>query len=310
MANYALYKYIFNKCTDKNIYSSLTQQRAIEQAQMELEKAVKGELFFVKKHKNKDQEYDRLGYKLLRSQGGISAMMICNVKRRKYQEGKEDLTLEHHPGCYVVIDNRPGIAQIAIERTSAFDHDTDMVSDLLSSALNSIFNEMGLNIDIQPRMSSNDFWETVDEIMYQGKDSVKSIAFRFVTEQTIGPVDASEEELMRMSFLTSMIAAFDAGETSFNMKARKDQSLRLDRTRRDVAMVVDLCCRNGYEIAVHFKNLGLYRSGQQVRIMREMDEEILLAFINKECDLFSRNGKLELWLNDALQSSQKEISLT
>lgn len=310
MADYALYKYIFNKSDDNNIFTSLTQQKAIEQAQQELEKAVKGELFFVKKQKNKEGEYERLNYKLLRSHGGISVLMICNVKRRKYQEGKEDHTLEHHPGCYVVIDNRPGIAQIAIERSSAFDRNADSVSDLLSRSLNRVFNDMGLSIDIQPRVSSNDFWETVDTIMYKRKDAVQSIAFHFATEQTIGPVDASEEELMRMSFLTSMIAAFDAGESSFNMRARKDKSLRLDRTHRDVAMVIDLCCRNGYEIAVNFKNSGLYRSGEQVRITREMDEGILLAFIHRDLDLFSRNGLLGEWLDDALQSSRNEISLT
>ena len=51
----------------------------------------------------------------------VTLMVVCNEKCHKYREKLEDLELVHHPGCHVIIDNRPGVAQLAIERSDSFE---------------------------------------------------------------------------------------------------------------------------------------------------------------------------------------------
>ena len=298
MADYIIYKYLFNRSDDKSLFSKLTKEDAVNQAQEELEKAVKGELFFVKAHRNRDNDYDRLSYKLLGQKGGISVLLINNVKRRNYQEGKEELTLEYHPGCYVVIDNRPGIAQIAIEKARAFDYDTDLIMRLLKRALDRALGDIGLSIDIQPKYRPVDFWDTVEEISKKRKDRVKQIVFRFSTENTIGPLEASEAEMMKMSFLTSLLTAFDGAEGVFGIKSKENKSLTLDRTRQDAAFVIDMCSRNGYEIAVHFQKSGVFRTDKEVQLMRTLDDAFILSFTRGEMDMFNGCGHLGVWLDD------------
>lgn len=305
MGDYTIYKYLFNRSTEQNLFSQQTKAEALELAQEELDKAIKGELFFAKKHRSRE-EYERLEYQLLCSQNSISVLLINDSKHKKYQEGKEDMTLNYHPGCYVIIDNRPGIAQIAIEKTSSFDYDTDKVSKLLKTALDRTLSQVGMNIDIQPIYQSKDFWESVDEIKKKN-DRITKITFHFLNSNTIGPLNATQAELVRMEFIASMMAAFDAAESKFGFTADRDKSLILDRTQEDVAAVIDLCCRNGYEIAVHFKEAGIYRTGKEIRVTRQLRDSHITDFVQGQAHAFHPYGFLGEWL-DSIHETR--LSLT
>ena len=106
MAIYAIYKLIFEKAEQTSVTASDVGEITIDKAQSLLDDVLKEELPMSKTNKRKEQV--RLENYLERTENGISLLMICNEKNIQYSEKKEDRTLTSHPGCYVIIDNRPG----------------------------------------------------------------------------------------------------------------------------------------------------------------------------------------------------------
>ncbi len=128
MAVYQIYKVLFNRSRQGNLLSTMDGRSAYDKAQELLEEMLGGVLPLTKE--KRDKTLVPLENYVEKKRDGVTVMVVCNEKNHKYREKLEEHELVYHPGCRVIIDNRPGIAQLAIERSQSFDGKTDKVRDM------------------------------------------------------------------------------------------------------------------------------------------------------------------------------------
>lgn len=217
---------------------------------------------------------------ILKVRQGVALLHICNLTQvsiwDKYKERRE----VSKPFCRVIIDNRPGVAQMAIERTSAFDGNPDKVRNILQESLHALLAPAGLSIEIRAKMRVKNFWDTVEEQMRKKDERVKRVVFEFPDPDRSEPVDAPPSMIEHLRFLCSLSSAMGAARSSYKMEATRKGTLTLERTREDLAQMVSLCCNNGYQISVYFHRMGVFRYGERVRALFDIDEDTLTDFIN------------------------------
>ena len=208
----------------------------------------------------------------------VTLMVVCNEKCHKYREKLEDLELVHHPGCHVIIDNRPGVAQLAIERSDSFGNNPDRVRDLLQEALCKAFARFEITVELRAKMRERAFWEMVDDQREQFKDPIKKVVFDFPNPDKVKPVDASVGMLEKLALLSTLTSATNAAKGTLNLMSDKEKVIELKRTQEDIAHLVELCAHNGYDIAVHFKHYGVYRFGRSVKALDTIKREVIQEF--------------------------------
>lgn len=214
-------------------------------------------------------------------------------------EGRDERNLEYHPGCYAIFDCREGVAQLAIERIAAFENKPDKVSEILASTLSKALRPFGLDIEIRPKLREGNFWEAVEEQTLTLKDQVRRVSFFFPKRDNIGPVDAVDYMKRKVMVLQSMLSGVNAAKGEFKMEASQKGSLLLERTQRDMAEMVSLCCRNGYKMAVYFRHYGVYRFGEQVRAFDRLESEVIDQFIHGQSCFGDQSWDLLIWLDEA-----------
>ena len=129
MAVYQIYKVLFNRSRQGNLLSTMDGRSAYDKAQELLEEMLGGVLPLTKE--KRDKTLVPLENYVEKRRDGVTVMVVCNEKNHKYREKLEEHELVYHPGCRVILDNRPGIAQLAIERSQSFDGKTDKVRDII-----------------------------------------------------------------------------------------------------------------------------------------------------------------------------------
>lgn len=274
---FTIYKYELIKTNERKIFQET--EVGTERAQDylgSLFEAPQLNLFATSKKTGEPTAYPN---SILKIRQGVVLMRVCNVKHVTLVQAYKERREESNPFCHVIIDNRPGIGQIAIEHTKAFDNRTDKVSAILQESLHALLADVGLNIEIHAKMRTRDFWETVEEQVYRKGDRVRRVVFDFADPDQATPIDAPPSAIEALRFLHAVSADMGAARSQYKLDATREGTLRLDRTREDLAQMVTLCCNNGYQISVHFHHMGVYRYGKQSRAVYELDEEVLEGFV-------------------------------
>ena len=127
MAVFQLYKLLFNRSREGNMFATMDNETAYNKAQELLEDMLTGALPITKE--KRDKSVVKLENYIEKKRDGITIMVVCNEKNHRYKEKMAEQELVYHPGCRVIIDNRQGVAQIAIEKSQSFDGKTDTVRD-------------------------------------------------------------------------------------------------------------------------------------------------------------------------------------
>ena len=113
MPTFAIYKLLFSRARQRSLLAE-DGRTNLEHAQEYLEEVLTEKLPICKEQR--DKSLLPLDNYVEARREGVTLMVVCNEKCHKYREKMEDLELVHHPGCHVIFDNRPGVAQLAIER--------------------------------------------------------------------------------------------------------------------------------------------------------------------------------------------------
>ena len=276
MAIYAIYKLIFEKAEQTSITAVDAGEVTIDGAQALLDEVLKEELPMSKTNKRKEQV--RLENYKERTDRGISLLMICNEKNIQYSEKKEDRTITSHPGCYVIIDNRPGVAQVAIERDASFDGKPDMVRDILEEAINRKMEEYGLVVKINQKWKEGDFWTAVEEQCEVHKDRIRKVEFEFPNPDKVGPIVVNEGFKMKMDLLNSFARMANAAKSTLILSSDKEKVIQFHQEEKDLAAMVSLCSQNAYNISVRFEQYGMYRNGTDYKAFSELKDYILEEF--------------------------------
>lgn len=308
MQNYALYKLIFSKSNQKALFDEEKNRKEINDALKQLESILTSELLFIRKTRREEEDYDRLDHSIEALREHVVLMMLKNNKKKRYMEGREERDLKYHPGCYIIFDLRQGVAQVAIERISAFDNEPDRVSKILTHTLNNALRPFGLSLEIRPKMREGKFWEVIDEQRNVFQDEVKSIVFEIPKKNTMGPTDksyqASFNQEQNANFKGLMAYVRKEKRCKFAWYGDDDDPVKLDHLDEDVAVLVGFCCTNGYAMHVRFNNYGLYRFGDKIRAYEQLDDKIVTAFIHGQREMFDERYSLLTWLDNARKRGQ------
>ena len=149
MAVFQLYKLLFNRSREGNMFATMDNETAYNKAQELLEDMLTGALPITKE--KRDKSVVKLENYIEKKRDGITIMVVCNEKNHRYKEKMAEQELVYHPGCRVIIDNRRGVAQIAIEKSQSFDGKTDTVRDKVEEALNKLFDKHQLTVEIREK---------------------------------------------------------------------------------------------------------------------------------------------------------------
>ena len=307
MATYALYKFNLSTGSGHLFNDEVREKETLENAQVYF-----GELF----HKNmflykKKNEVEKIKYtcNVLSYHNDVIILRLFDEKTIKYWE-KEDSAQHNRPNnpyCHIIIDNRSGIGQLLIERTEAFNYKTDEVRDIFQDYLRKKLWDHKLTIDIIAKMRAGDFWDIVEEQQRKYNDRITKITFSFPNPATTTPIDAPIAMTNKLNALASMTKMFRATKGTLSVDAAGENSLRLERTKKDMAQMVVLCAQNGYDLSVKFKEFGLYRINHDIKVYHTILPSITQDFINQQEILdYTKRGQFAL-LN-TLDSIRKQIA--
>ena len=275
MPTFAIYKMMFAKASQRNLLAE-DGRTNLDKAQEYLDELLQVRLPIEKR--NRDQSVVPLDNYIEARHDGVYLMVVCNEKPIKYKEKMEDRELVHHPGAYVIIDNREGVAQVAIERSASFSNNTDKVCELLQEALTKAMACFELTVELRPKMREGEFWDVVEEQQQRYHDKVQKVSFDFSKLDEEGPIDAPKSVVEKMLLLNSITKATNAARGQLNLVSDKDRVIHLQRAQEDFAHLVSMCSNNAYNISVRFQRYGVYRFGGTVKALDSIKNEILQEF--------------------------------
>ena len=304
MAVFQLYKLLFNRSREGNMFATMDNETAYNKAQELLEDMLTGALPITKE--KRDKSVVKLENYIEKKRDGITIMVVCNEKNHRYKEKMTEQELVYHPGCRVIIDNRRGVAQIAIEKSQSFDGKTDTVRDKVEEALNKLFDKHQLTVEIRAKRRPGTFWEAVEE-QTRMDDRIESVTYEFPDTDEIGPVDVPPSAVEILSLFKQMNDMMNAPRGTYTWFSSKEKAVKLDRTREDLCALVGMCCQNGYNIKVQFKHLGYYRFGDKILAISNLNDETLNNFINGQTTIgkdVSASWELIQWLDHIKKATE------
>ena len=307
---YAIYKYDFHKAVLRTIqaeadgvdgakyikvaqtcFASLFDQNSIEN----LAKI------------NKKGEATRLPNDVMAKVGDIFIWRVNNSQIKEWwkRSGKdskgidkyEKEEIESNPYCNVLIDNRPGICLIAIEKSTAWSSNPDLLRDLLLANLNpKLADKFDLEMRIEARMNPTDIWEFVHDRLYEHEDYIRKVSFTFQNPKKINKTNAMEVKSSRLKAMLRTVEISDALKGFFTMEFDKNTNGKITQANKDMAEMVRLCGENGYDICITFKEYKTYRINDYVKAYYAMTHDVLQKFSFGSLT-FDGKTELETWFD-------------
>lgn len=273
MGTFSVYSYEIQE-GNRNLLSEETKERAIDMANVIIGNLLHDGLTIIGKKNRQDQPLISLK---LTEHEGVFTWILCNVKDIAKYEGHDKTMLESHPGGYVIMDNRPDVCQIAIERNNAFDS-TDKVVKYLKRAFNSCLFDYGLKIIIKQKCHAHKFKELIRERIAKG-DFVKKIVWDFPNPDKIKGLDATQQMKNRLEGLKILIQATNALKGKLTLSGSKTNPLSSDDEKiEDLAQIIALCAQNGYNLSYYFYNSPMVCFKSSVGASCEISSTLLLDF--------------------------------
>jgi len=300
MTVYAIYHYDFRKTRESALKFEDSKETTLDRAQEVFEGLLRGVNPLRLTNTKRDGTLSVLENEVLAKHDKATLLLVCNEKYKKYQDKKDDKEFEYYPGCYVIIDNREDVANIAIERVNAFENNPDKVCALLQDAINLKLNEYGLEIEIRPKIREASVWDIVEHQTNEFKDSIKKVVFNFPILEDVKGVDATKKMRKKLNAMATLGKAFNAAKASYQVEAHRNSTLRMDKTQEDMAQMVELCTTNAYDIHIYFRYYGVYRFGADERALCSLEDKIILDFKDNQT-MFDEDGnsifELSKWLD-------------
>ena len=310
MADYVIYKYLFQKVAPQELLFRDDNGELVKlSAQQHLDQLLIGPSVLGFNKVEKDGSLTPLSNRIESKHDEIIFLRLCSRKNvtiwKDYEKKKE----VNEPFCNIIIDNRPGIAQLAIEKCGAFGtNGPDKVVDIITAFVNKALEPFGYEIVITRKMRTIEVWDMVAERVKMD-DPVKSVKFDFHDPRKTEAIDATDKQMQQMTMLLSLAKSMGAVSSIYQMNASQNGSLILDRTQKDIAGMVSLCTNNGWDIEIRFKNFGVYRTNTKQGATFSMPAGALSTFVNGEIQITPEHpqGEFSLieWL-DHVRSITKE----
>ena len=267
---------------------------------------------------NKKGEATRLPNDIMAKVGDIFIWRVNNSQIKEWwkRSGKdsrgidkyEKQEIESNPYCNVLIDNRPGICLIAIEKSTAWGSNPDVLRDMLLDNFNRMLaDKFDLEMRIEARMNPKDIWEFVHERLYEHEDYIRKISFSFQNPKKINKTNAMEVKSARLKAMLKTVEISDALKGFFMMEFDKNTNGKISQENKDMAEMVRLCGENGYDICITFKEYKTYRINDYVRAFYPMTFDVLQRFSTGSLTINGKTG-LEGWFDIVEEQTKKYVN--
>lgn len=215
---------------------------------------------------------------------------------------------ESYPNCHIIIDNREGCRQIAIEIEPAAWRDTRKVRDILQYGLNEELRRFGLVISISAKTMPEDYWGLTQRKRKKENKALRKLTIGFDTSKMTTHAQAIIEKTMRLKSLMTMINYIGGGRGTLDLQSLPGTDELLRKKLTDIKNIVELCGENTYWLALTFSDGVTYRCGENVRAELPMTpSSIMESFARDEGyrDFFKAQHDILKWLNWVQEQTKK-----
>ena len=208
------------------------------------------------------------------------------------------------PYSFIVIDNRPGIGQMAIQMKTDAWSDPDTVAKLLQDNLNRILKDQstGLEIEIRYKYLPTEFFKYLKQRKKDDGVFVKHIYFEFTNPKFETPIDTAVDTTGHLRQLMNMLSELGGAKAKLQVDAPKKNEL-IKRKLKDIKQMVSLVATNGYRLKVDFNDKTSYTCNELILHDDDMKETILSDFRDGQKHNFFE-FELFHWLDEMLKKEK------
>ena len=275
MAVYAIYSYEILE-GNRSLFYKETGTKAIDMANEIVSNLLNDGLTIVGQKRKQDQPLKSLHFK---GRDGVFAWELCNERDKTLLEGHEKNTVYEHPGSYVIVDNRPDVCQIAIEKNSAFDSDTDKVAKYLKRTFKEHLHDYGLKIVIKRKYQAGKFRDLVKKRLNEGNDSVKKVVWEFPNPKRVKGIDATQQMKNQLEGLMLFTQAANALKGKLTLTGSKRYAMDVDDDKiEDWADMIALSAQNNYKLSYFFYNSPVINFKDVAYAFASIEDKVIRDF--------------------------------
>ena len=303
MAIYAFYSYEIQE-GNRSLFYKETGKKAIDMSNEIISNILKDGLTIIGKKRKEDQPLKNQHFI---GREGVFAWELCNVKDRTLLEGHEKIPLVEHPGSYVIVDNRPDVCQIAIEKNSAFGPDTDKVVKYLKRSFKAHLFEYGLKMVIKRKWQASNFKKIISERIIKYNDSVKRVVWEFPNPNRVKGIDATKQMKDRLNGLMLFTQASNALKGKLTLTGSKKNPIDVDDDKiEDWAQIIALSAQNNYKLSYYFYNSSVVNFKDVAYAFASIDNKAIRDFESGQ--LINKGEGTTFELIDKLDEIRKQIA--
>ena len=319
MAQYAIYKIKFRKSDEPSLdKQEVDADKSLEHAREHFGSLFAGNILKIFRVKN-DGTADMYPNYVWKGDNDVYLVRLSNRQLMSLYLLKDnpkggapscvESKVESNPYCFVVVDNREGRCQIAIEKSSAWRSNPDAVRDLLEGALcRHLSDNYKLWVSFQAKMQPTKIWEYCHHRVCDLHDPITRVSLEVDNPDKVKPYNAPEPMSANVRGMVNLVKNTNALKGLLTIYAAHNDPLEMDRKIEDMAEIVSLCSSNAYRLTIHFKNMKAYRCNERVKAFFPMPNGAVEAFQqgNKALDEHSRDGEFELvqWLEHVYEETK------
>lgn len=290
MSDFAFYTYTLEE-GKRHLFSKETGKTTLEMSAQIFEQILRMNNDLCLKKKNGESQ--RLEYKRHEEHDHVFVYELCNRIQTSVKDGHDKNTVESRPGSYIIIDNREGMFQIAIEANNAFGN-TEFgyrrVIDMLNEMLDTRLSESGLGISIRGKYDTMTFVEKIYEHKKKKPDDTpKIIQIAFPSPDKVRGLNTTEQQT---SVLKDMARIYNLGNAiEAQVKCRYKKDCPPDLFKGELGVVVDACLNNNFDLKVQFWSGKKFETNSEKFVKRPLEEKHIHDFLNGQtCLDFDSDG--------------------
>lgn len=206
----------------------------------------------------RNREYKHL---LCMNEQGIVILKLANNTKTFIEQDFQKASLQNHPSCFVLIDNRPDIQHILIEDKTAAFTSTDVVNSILSSFFTQQLEKYGLKITINKAYQEREFWDTIR----QYPEGVQMVRFQMLYPN-LPQVWRNVGDMIKESSIET-----NSHKTRIEFHSKKGELLTLNEDNKNVNELVNASAEGGLPIVLKVNGFKAYKKTGSTEKSIEID---------------------------------------
>lgn len=319
MDKYAIYNFELMK--RKSIQGDLTKGEEVDIPKMEHARENFGHVFGgqgtemrIQREKKRGEGADKFPCHVIAHDRDVILLRLENVKNVTVYEAQktsgtipniEKKQYESNPPCYIIIDNREGKAQIAIQIDSAAWSKTNVVRDLLEENLDRELEPFGMTIKIRSKLQKSEYWNYVTYRQRKEGRGIKKMTFQFPNVKIRPSIETTIGLSSHLKTLMELINKLGAGQGELSIQPPTNEFL-LKKKLNDIKNIVALCSSSpDYSLSVTFDDDVTYRCNENLRAELPMNVPHAIDDFKKGQMTMLNEYNIEYWLDWVIQQTEQ-----